>query len=142
MEFIKRIILFFFIGLLFFLMMYIFLGKNLFNLDKTNITNENVFNFLKEGLTNNSVSDTSIIINSTDAFCESHRGSSYLLEKSCNKLTKNNCNSTSCCVWTNNDKCVAGNSNGPTFNTDDNGKTQNLDYYYYQNKCYGTKCSN
>ena len=63
-----------------------------------------------EGLTN--PPDTSIIINKSDAFCESHRGSSGTLDKSCGKLTKNNCNSTSCCVWTSNNKCVAGGAGG------------------------------
>jgi hypothetical protein len=91
-----------------------------------------------EGLTN--PPDTSIIINKSDAFCESHRGSSGTLDKSCGKLTKNNCNSTSCCVWTSNNKCVAGGAGGPTFNTDSNGKTKELGYYYFQNKCHGTKC--
>jgi hypothetical protein len=93
-----------------------------------------------EGLSNASP-NTSIISNKNDSFCEHHRGSSHVLEKSCGNLTQKNCNSTSCCVWTSNDKCVAGKATGPTFNTDDNGKTQNLDYYYYQNKCYGPKCS-
>jgi hypothetical protein len=91
-----------------------------------------------EGLSN--PPDTSIIMNKNDAFCESHRGSSGTLEKSCGKLTQNNCNSTSCCVWTSDNKCVAGGVKGPTFNTDPNGKTKELDYYYFQNKCYGTKC--
>ena len=91
-----------------------------------------------EGLAN--PPDTSIIINKSDAFCEIHRGSSGTLDKSCGKLTKNNCNSTSCCVWTSNNKCVAGGANGPTFNTDSNGKTKQLDYYYFQNKCHGVKC--
>jgi hypothetical protein len=131
MKFIERIIFYFSIVLLFFFMAYIFFGINL------NSLNKNVF--FTEGLTNNP--NTSIIINNTDAFCEHHRGSSNLLEKSCNSLTKNNCNSTSCCVWTSKNKCVAGNSKGPTFNTDANGKTKNLDFYYYQNKCYGSKCS-
>lgn len=92
-----------------------------------------------EGLTNAN-SNTSIITNKSDSFCHHHTGSSNILEESCGKLTKRNCNSTSCCVWTSNDKCVAGKASGPTFNTDKNGKTKNLDYYYYQNKCYGTKC--
>jgi hypothetical protein len=83
---------------------------------------------------------TSINANKSDSFCEHHRGSSHVLEESCGKLTQRNCNSTSCCVWTSDDKCLAGKANGPTFNTDDNGKTKNLDYYYYQNKCYGPKC--
>ena len=91
-----------------------------------------------EGLTN--PPDTSIIINKSDAFCESHRGSSGTLDKSCGKLTKNNCNSKSCCVWTSNNKCVAGGAGGPTFNTDSNGKTKELGYYYFQNKCHGAKC--
>ena len=92
-----------------------------------------------EGLTN--PPDTSIIINKSDAFCEIHRGSSGTLDKSCGKLTKNNCNSTSCCVWTSDNNCLAGGDRGPTFNTDSNGKTKTLDYYYFQNKCYGSKCS-
>jgi len=84
--------------------------------------------------------ENSLIMNAKDSFCESHRGSSNILEKSCEKLTKSNCMSTSCCNWTSDNKCLAGNINGPTFNTDENGKTKNLDYYYFQNKCYGSKC--
>jgi hypothetical protein len=91
-----------------------------------------------EGLTN--APDTSIIFNKNDAFCESHSGSGGSLDDSCGKLTKNNCNSTSCCVWTSENKCGAGYINGPTFNTEPNGKTKQLDYYYFQNKCYGPKC--
>jgi hypothetical protein len=91
-----------------------------------------------EGLVN--FQDTSIIINKSDAFCESHRGSSGTLDKSCGKLTKNNCNSTTCCVFKSNNKCVAGGKNGPTFNTHSNGKTKEIDYYYFLNKCYGINC--
>ena len=91
-----------------------------------------------EGLKNSL--DTSIIMNKNDAFCKIHNGSSGSLDESCKKLTENNCNSTSCCVFTSDNKCSAGNSNGPTFNTDSNGKTKTLDYYYFQNKCYGNKC--
>jgi len=57
----------------------------------------------------------------------------------CGSLTNKNCNATSCCVWTK-DKCVPGDASGPTFNTDENGKTKDIDYYYYKNKCYGNKC--
>lgn len=89
---------------------------------------------------NISIPDTSIIMNKSDAFCENHRGSSGTLEESCGRLTQNNCNTTSCCVWTSDQKCAAGTANGPTFNTDSNGKTNPLDYYYFQNKCYGEKC--
>jgi len=83
---------------------------------------------------------SSIAINANDAFCESQRGSSGSLDGSCGKLTKNNCNSTSCCVWTSEDKCVAGDAGGPTFNTGADGKTNSLDYYYFHNKCHGNKC--
>ena len=82
---------------------------------------------------------SSIAINANDAFCESQRGSSGSLDGSCGKLTKNNCNSTSCCVWTSDDKCVAGDAGGPTFNTGADGKTNSLDYYYFHNKCHGNK---
>jgi hypothetical protein len=84
--------------------------------------------------------DTSIIINSSDAFCQSYRGSSGELDDACGKMTRNNCTDTSCCVWTSDDKCRAGNASGPTFNSDENGKTRTLDYYYFQGKCYGEKC--
>jgi len=96
--------------------------------------------YTMEGLTNNTPLDTSIIMNKSDAFCESHRGSSGALDDSCGKLTQTNCNTTSCCVWTSNEKCVAGGKGGPTFNSDAKGKTIPLDYYYFQNKCYGPKC--
>ena len=84
--------------------------------------------------------DTSIIMDKGEAFCEKYRGSSGSLNDECAKLTDKNCGSTSCCVLVNGKKCAAGNADGPTFNTDSNGKTKNLDYYYYQSKCYGPKC--
>ena len=75
-----------------------------------------------------------------DAFCESYKGSSGELNSACGNLTNKNCNATSCCILSSDKKCVAGNASGATYNTDDNGKTINLDYYYYQNKCYGDNC--
>ena len=82
------------------------------------------------------------ILSPSEAFCESHRGSSGTLDKSCEKLTNGNCNSTSCCVWTSDKKCAAGNITGPTFNTNENGQTNKIDYYYFKGKCYGTNCPN
>jgi hypothetical protein len=76
---------------------------------------------------------------SSSAFCETNQGNA--LEQSCNKLTKYNCGLTSCCVWTSDNKCKAGNKSGPLFNSDSNGKTLPIDYYYFQNKCHGEKCS-
>ena len=79
---------------------------------------------------------TSINLNPVSDFCKS---SSDSLKESCTKLTKKNCNSTSCCIVLNGKKCVAGNQDGPTFKTN-SGEDINVDYYYYQNKCYGNSC--
>ena len=58
--------------------------------------------------------NTSINLNPVSDFCKS---SSASLKESCGKLTKKNCNSTSCCIVLNGEKCVAGNQDGPTFKT-------------------------
>lgn len=92
-------------------------------------------------LEGNETSNGSISMNKNDAFCDKYRGSSGELNGKCGALTKNNCGDTSCCVWTSDQKCVAGNAQGPTFNSGENGKTKIHDYYYFQNKCYGDKCS-
>ena len=93
-------------------------------------------NIIKEGLQN---SNESLLLNSNDAFCKEYQGSSGALDSKCKKLTQNNCNSTSCCIWTSDNQCVAGGKSGPTFNSDSKGKTISLDYYF-QNKCYGKNC--
>jgi hypothetical protein len=80
--------------------------------------------------------NTTINMNPVDDFCKSNSAS---LKESCAKLTKNNCNETSCCVVLNGKKCAAGNQDGPTFKTD-SGEDITVDYYYYQNKCYGDSC--
>jgi hypothetical protein len=90
-----------------------------------------------EGLGNLS---TSIPMSKSKAFCEVHKGSSGTLDESCGRLTRGNCNDTSCCVWTSNQKCAAGGIDGPTFNTDTNGATKQLYYYYFQGKCHGINC--
>jgi hypothetical protein len=76
--------------------------------------------------------------NSSQSFCDVNKG--FELEKACNKLTKDNCGIVSCCVFTGDNKCKAGNIKGPTFNSDENGKTNSLSHYYFQNKCYGDGC--
>ena len=60
----------------------------------------------KEGLT----------MNLGESFCKTHKG--FDLENSCNRLTNQNCQLTSCCVFTSDNKCVSGNENGPLFNSD------------------------
>jgi len=82
--------------------------------------------------------DTQNLATGANAFCDLYRGSSSSLNNECRRLTEKNCNETSCCVFTNN-KCVAGGANGPTYNTNSNGKTINADYYF-QNQCYGANC--
>lgn len=79
-----------------------------------------------------------LITDSSKAFCETNKG--FNLETSCNALTKHNCGLTSCCIWTSDKKCKAGNQNGPLFGSDSKGKTIPLDYYLFQNICYGEKC--
>ena len=83
---------------------------------------------------------TSIPMSKSQAFCDVHKGSSGSLDESCGRLTRGNCNDTSCCVWTSNQKCTAGGVDGPTFNTNTNGKTQDSNYYYFQGKCFGLGC--
>ena len=88
-----------------------------------------------EGMKNNPLTT-----DSSKAFCETNKG--FNLETSCNALTKYNCGLTSCCIWSSDNKCKAGNQNGPLFGSDSKGKTIPLDYYYFQNNCYGEKCPN
>ena len=70
-------------------------------------------------------------------FCKSFLGSSDKLQTQCNQLTKDNCKNSPCCVFMDGRKCVAGDAKGPTFQTTPTGSKINMDYYYYQNKCYG-----
>lgn len=87
-----------------------------------------------EGLQNKEPS----ILPGNKAFCEVNSG--FAQEIACNQLTNYNCNLTSCCVWTSDNVCKAGTKSGPSFNTDFNGKTIPLDYYYFENNCYGNEC--
>lgn len=55
--------------------------------------------------------------------------------KNCGSLSEDSCNTSDCCVWLNGKKCVAGDINGPSINTD-------VEYYLYKYQCYGDKCEN
>jgi Tfp pilus assembly protein PilV len=83
------------------------------------------------------LSNEKINVNLASSFCESYLGNSQELEDACNQLTEDNCAETSCCIYTNN-KCVAGGLNGPTYNTDKDGKLITMDTYYYLGKCRGS----
>lgn len=112
----------------------IFINSIGLNLNQPEQSKELIKVITIEGLESNPLTT-----NSSKAFCDTNKG--FNLETGCNKLTKYNCNLTSCCVWTSDNKCKAGNQKGPLFNSDSKGKTNPLDYYYFQNKCYGEKCS-
>ena len=94
---------------------------------------------MKEGLTDIHI-DTGLSSDFAKSFCESTNSSGAELQKECQKLTKGNCRSTSCCIWASNEKCYAGGKDGLLFNTESDGKKIELDYYYYKDTCYGKKC--
>lgn len=125
----KIFIIFFLILSTFVLIKFIIL-----HLNEKNSFNELIKTIIVEGMETNPLT-----INTSKAFCEMNNG--FGLETSCNKLTKENCNLTSCCVWTSEQKCKAGNHNGPLFGFDLKGKTIPLDFFLFQNVCYGEKCN-
>jgi len=89
------------------------------------------------------VVDIEAFENPENGFCKSHEGKRQELQKECNKLTRDNCLATSCCVYAKmegEEKCYSGDIHGPTFKRDKNGKTKDIDYYYFQNKCLGKGC--
>lgn len=101
-----------------------------------------------------------------NSFCDKSNTPTQQEEK-CEKLNRNSCNSTSCCIWLSNNTCVAGNKNGPMFhgkrmptmdginvaseekhsgidhghhcNTIDGKKCFTLDYFYFRNKCINAR---
>ena len=76
-------------------------------------------------------------LQASENFCDSYLGNSAQLEGACNSLTKDNCNDTKCCVYANTGaigKCMAGDINGPTYKTDNDGKLITVDSYYYLGK--------
>jgi archaellum component FlaF (FlaF/FlaG flagellin family) len=136
MDFSRSNVLHIFIGVIFIFALIIFMDIINFNLN-TEETNKKVVQIVNiEALQNNNDTNTTINLNPVSDFCKS---SSDSLKTSCSKLTKKNCNTTTCCVMLNGEKCVAGNQDGPTFKTE-SGEDINIDYYYYQNKCYGNSC--
>jgi hypothetical protein len=71
-------------------------------------------------------------------FCNSDMSSDEK-NKSCKKLTKDNCTTVGCCVLLNGEKCVGGNESGPTYLTE-NGKDIDVQYYKYKDTCKGKAC--
>jgi hypothetical protein len=74
-------------------------------------------------------------------FCQATKASIYEREQKCNEIDSNTCASTECCVLLGGEKCVAGNSSGPSIKANySDFLITNRDYYYYKGKCYGN-CS-
>ena len=74
--------------------------------------------------------------------CAQYKNSPEQLEEACNRLDKNVCAATTCCVLIGGEKCVSGGEGGPTMKVNYNDPTiRNRDLYYHQGKCYGN-CSN
>ena len=91
---------------------------------------------------NSNNTNTDLELDNSVSFCKTHEHlpSGTTLEDSCDGLTNENCKSVSCCVLLNGEKCVAGGADGPTFKTEKDGSKRNVDFYYYQKKCYGNGC--
>ena len=71
-------------------------------------------------------------------FCAFNKSNPGQIETECNKMDKNTCASTSCCVLLGGSKCVSGNESGPTMKSNFGDiYIKNKDHYYYQGKCYG-----
>ncbi len=138
MDFSRSYVLNIFIGVIVIFALIIFIEVSNLNLNPDKSTKKVVQVVNIEALQNKQtdVQNTSINLNPVSDFCKSNSAS---LKESCGKLTKKNCNATSCCIMLNGKKCVHGNQDGPTFKTD-SGKDIAVDYYYYQNKCYGDSC--
>jgi hypothetical protein len=74
--------------------------------------------------------------------CVQYANDPVRLEEQCNKLDKNVCGSTQCCVLLGGSKCVSGDKNGPTMKSNYSDLLiQNREYYYYNGVCYGN-CQN
>jgi len=70
-----------------------------------------------------------------ESFCKCNNNDSDTANTECGKLSEYKCKNVGCCIFTSNNKCVAGNKDGPT-----GIDVAPVDYYYYKNKCYGKWC--
>jgi hypothetical protein len=88
-----------------------------------------------EGLEDMNI-NTSLSSDFASNFCNENNGGKS--EKACGRLTRNNCMKTSCCIWTNKNKCSAGDADGLKF-YNLNDESSAIKYYYYKNKRYDLK---
>jgi hypothetical protein len=74
-------------------------------------------------------------------FCDLENNIMENIDEKCEKLPKEVCASTSCCVLLGDQQCVQGNKQGPTNKAIYSDTTiKNKDVYYYRGKCFGN-CS-
>lgn len=74
-------------------------------------------------------------------FCDLENNIMENIDEKCEKLPKEVCASTSCCVLLGDQRCVQGNKQGPTNKGVYSDTTiKNKDAYYYRGKCFGN-CS-
>ena len=74
----------------------------------------------------------------TDDFCADTADSTIDRETRCNALDHTSCGKSNCCVLFGGEKCVAGDSRGPSILSNYSDITIiNRDYYYYKGTCYG-----
>ena len=71
-------------------------------------------------------------------FCEDSGNLTQTIDDRCQELPGDVCASTQCCVLVGGEKCVQGDSNGPTKRSVySDTSIKNKDAYYYMGKCYG-----
>ena len=71
-------------------------------------------------------------------FCEDSGNLTQTIDDRCQELPGDVCASTQCCVLVGGEKCVQGDSNGPTKKSVySDTSIKNKDAYYYMGKCYG-----
>jgi hypothetical protein len=71
-------------------------------------------------------------------FCKYDRFFPEKIEQKCNALNVDTCATTSCCVLLGNNKCVAGDSNGPKLKSHYTDSDVTIkDKYFYLGRCYG-----
>ena len=71
-------------------------------------------------------------------FCKQQDNIMVNIDEKCNKLSKDVCATTECCILMGGEKCINGNAEGPKNRiTYSDTSIKNKDFYYYQGKCYG-----
>jgi len=79
----------------------------------------------------------------SEAFCKKYQPQPHKMKEHCKNLGVRGCHIPRCCVLLDGKECVPGDSNGPSFRTQ-NGKPLNAKYFMFQGKCssLGGKCPN